>query len=804
MTLGVAAVLSVPARSIDGQGTWGLTLFVAPFPSPYQSDWEVNPNISTLTIVNPTGVERDVKFVYTVVNVQGGKLLASGQGDPLGILPGAPTVLTSIVDIPGTSSSDQAMQDQMDRTGRLPEGTYRACVSMTDGNNFVLGNSCATFTIVYPDPPRLVAPAQSETIPNGSPLFQWTPVQVPAAYQVRYALQIAERRQNQTAEEALNASIPHYQAPDLEVTNLQYPMEGQPFEEGKQYVWRVVAIDQNGFSPATNNGSSEIRSFVLGGGDAGGSRRNIKLSLANAFDHDPAEGESAEAEAPIDIAQLCGRWSNPPAAVAITADSPFGMKKFAGRPAVLYQNPDTTNKRWWISLEKTADARRTVLLGGDCLGFGGKARTRWIASKDSALQAWTSNVMRGMTVAGPGVDSIAFGMVVLALGNDNVQVPDDFAEGQAFLGGRELEVAPGLNAYAVLSLKDWGLWWLMQNLGFGEKEIEVKGFLGWDASWSLGGTVGADAGVDLSTERKFLVLTAELPKREPVVLKELFQNVSLAFEVSVGDSLGRGFGPGAKDNKYSLDLVGKMITTIQVNDELSFEGSIGLDLSRESSKGIGKEMLDRWDWLRGKRRALAAYLADTSGTATDSAGRIAKLTKNLGKSIQPGEMDDPEPGLDVVIGFAAKGRISSIWKDSASLVEVDGVSIDAKISLKDPKYTIGISGTLAINGLDEIVKFGLSKEFKYGTPPSLQALQDSVISAEDRFREKAAATKPPYPECGLQTRDQEICKATLGFIKARKNLAEAKNPPKTWRFRVSAGQIPLGKVLDMLKQAKQE
>src|SRR5687768_16689297 len=125
--LAVAFASITAARSTHAQG-WTLTLFVDPFPSPYSSDWQTNPNISHLTIVSPSTSAQEVRLAYQVANQQG-RILASGGSDPLGIPPGAPTVLTSILDIAGSSRRDAVLWDQMQRTGRIPEGTYRACVT---------------------------------------------------------------------------------------------------------------------------------------------------------------------------------------------------------------------------------------------------------------------------------------------------------------------------------------------------------------------------------------------------------------------------------------------------------------------------------------------------------------------------------------------------------------------------------------------------------------------------------------------------------------------------------------------------
>jgi hypothetical protein len=109
----------------------------------------------------------------------------------------------------------------------------------------------------------------------------------------------------------------------------------------------------------------------------------------------------------------------------------------------------------------------------------------------------------------------------------------------------------------------------------------------------------------LSTERKFLVLTAEFPKRTSVqavvndsttgpgnvaavpettfVQTKGWRKMGLSIEIAVGDSLGRGFSLDSvkkfqKEKEYSFDITGKLIHTIEVNDDLSFVGSIGLRL----------------------------------------------------------------------------------------------------------------------------------------------------------------------------------------------------------------------------------
>ena len=75
-----SALLLGAARAVPAQG-WTLALFVDPFPSPYASDWETNPNISSLTIASPATPAQDVRLAYQVTDTKG-RSLASGSSDP--------------------------------------------------------------------------------------------------------------------------------------------------------------------------------------------------------------------------------------------------------------------------------------------------------------------------------------------------------------------------------------------------------------------------------------------------------------------------------------------------------------------------------------------------------------------------------------------------------------------------------------------------------------------------------------------------------------------------------------------------
>ena len=840
------------SRPATAQG-WSATLFVDPFPSPYASDWETNPNISSLTIVNPASTIQDVRLAYQVVNAQG-RTLASGRSDPLGIPPGAPTVLTSILEIEGASSRDATIWDQMERTGRIPEGTYRACVVMAAANGLVLGEDCDTFTIVYPDPPQLIAPAPGEAITTPSPFFQWTPVVVPPAYPVQYALQVAEVLPNQTAEEALNATIVHYQQPDLTVTNVQYPVSAQPFEPGKRYAWRVVAIDEMGFPPTANGGLSEIRTFSFDDGSAvNGARTEILLTLSNDFDDEPADvavRDNGTEEPPADIGQMCALWDQPANAYAISSASPIGLKRFTGQPAVLHR--DIEARLWWIATKNPKNAR-AVLIGGDCKGLFKPTRVLWIASRDTAVQ---SEMNRAMASRSIGPDSL-FGMVVLSVVSGTVEAPAGFDEATEFLGSYSVEVATGLNLFLSLNMKEYALWPWFESMGFKEKEFQLYGFLGWNSSMSVGlGAGQGSSGVDVSTERKFLIVQGSFPKlypapaapaqvskanpgggggggaggggggsggggggrggggggggggagNEPAPGSEPQPDVSrwwrsqqLSIEISLGDSLGRLFTLDEhrrrkRENNYSLELQGKLIHTIEVNDELSLVGYLGLDLAYEAKRGPAKEVLARWDWMRRANRAVNAWL-------TDRNRMLPRIDAWIAGRIPPpsAEIADPELNLDAMFGYGAEGRIASIGEADGKAVRLEALNLDGKFRLTggDRKLTLVLSGTAGLGEVEEAVKLGVSWTYEFGDDP-LEVKKTKARETSLALKERMLAHAGELPDCGGSAdHGHPICRDWRAYLQANKDVEDAEN--SSLRIRLSAGHMPLGEVLGLIK-----
>ncbi len=250
------------------RGQFNANLFIQPNPSPYPGDWETNPSIGFLTLVNGGAAPRQVSFNLRISPSSGGAPLVSGSSRLLTILPGPqPTILnnTEFLDLRNVRYN-ASIRTQVVRSGRFPEGTYVACLDVLDANGAViLANVCsAPFTIIYPNAPYLVSPADRDTARQQYPVFTWTPATAPVGFSVHYELTLVEVLPGQVPAQALAANVPpQYANTSLITPSLIYPVDALPLKEEKTYAWWIQALDQNGYPVSTNNGRSQIFTFVF-------------------------------------------------------------------------------------------------------------------------------------------------------------------------------------------------------------------------------------------------------------------------------------------------------------------------------------------------------------------------------------------------------------------------------------------------------------------------------------------------------------------------------------------------------------
>jgi len=299
LLVGSLVVLVARPAELLAQG-WQAVLTVDPFPSPYMSDWEIDPTIGQLTLTNLTSATTDVTMHYTLT--RGSQLLLRGVTDPQTIPAGQSVVFDATSNIGGEADWNRDFERLVRETGRLPEGEYEGCVRIVDPSGFVLvDRQCARFTTLYPDPPFLVFPMNGDTITTTDPIFEWLPVQVPPLDGVRvgYVLEIAEVNTDarQLPEVALESNIRQYVEPDLVATNHQYPLGALPFSPGRTYAWRVQALDGNGRPIASNQGRSEAWTFVYSEPEGEVERPVASIALTPERDTLRYAGDTARYEA---------------------------------------------------------------------------------------------------------------------------------------------------------------------------------------------------------------------------------------------------------------------------------------------------------------------------------------------------------------------------------------------------------------------------------------------------------------------------------------------------------------------------
>ena len=83
-------------------------------------------------------------------------------------------------------------------------------------------------------------------------------------------------------------------------------------------------------------------------------------------------------------------------------------------------------------------------------------------------------------------------------------------------------------------------------------------------------------------------------------------------------------------------------------------------------------------------------------------------------------------------------------------------------------------------------------------PDTLRWLRDQKLRASD-FRDAIANVfDGKMPDCGgNKDYDHAVCKAGRALQSVNKNLSDARDT--SWRIRLSAGRMPLGDVLQLLK-----
>ena len=243
-------------------------------PSPFISDFERNVfNGNYMVSANVTGGSSlDVRFRVRVMLA--GEILVDEISEPRELQPGFNNLTPFPQEVFFEATTGDVLNNlpsnrirQAYQTGSFPEGNYTLTIEpLLAGNNTPLGApGFSTFTVLYPQPPILIAPFNNTVLAESMsvPVFSWSPVMGPPGSSFEYEFLMVELFDGQNPGDALLSNREHSQV--VRSNNLfPYTADNLPLELGKSYAWQVTARDVNGEIPLKNDGKSDIHVFTFG------------------------------------------------------------------------------------------------------------------------------------------------------------------------------------------------------------------------------------------------------------------------------------------------------------------------------------------------------------------------------------------------------------------------------------------------------------------------------------------------------------------------------------------------------------
>ena len=163
-------------------------------------------------------------------------------------------------------------RQQYQRLGTLPEGFWTFNIQVIDyqRGNVISNTGTATAWLMYNEPPLLNLPANKSTARILDPqniVFQWTPRHTAspnAVGNVEYEFTLVEiYPSGREPNNAMQAANPIYQTTTRQTT-LVYGIAETPLTLGREYAWKVRAIDGSGLDLFRNQGNSEVWMFQYG------------------------------------------------------------------------------------------------------------------------------------------------------------------------------------------------------------------------------------------------------------------------------------------------------------------------------------------------------------------------------------------------------------------------------------------------------------------------------------------------------------------------------------------------------------
>lgn len=131
---------------------------------------------------------------------------------------------------------------QLRETGQLTPGNYTICYQVINSQGTALANNCLEQRVRPSGPPELLYPANQEQVTIPNPNLTWRgPLPMPLGAEIEYRIKLVEMRAGQKPERAVVSNAPLLEQRVQTFSNINYPLDAPPLEEGKTYAWQVQA-----------------------------------------------------------------------------------------------------------------------------------------------------------------------------------------------------------------------------------------------------------------------------------------------------------------------------------------------------------------------------------------------------------------------------------------------------------------------------------------------------------------------------------------------------------------------------------
>lgn len=241
-------------------------------------EWQQDPTIIQLIVNNQTTNEYPNATFGFRISDENGKIIAESKFNNRSVPRFNIAPMPQVTIINGTQLIDvNSISYYIDlkslvlSANCLPEGYYEICISLYDQmeNNITSGEEyCTSFTILIPEPPVIITPTDDEILTTPFPNFIWSPVTnfSTTRNQIQYKLKICPVYKGQSARTAIETNPVLLEKTDLISTSYMYLPSDMPFDyftNVERYVWMVQAFDLNGKPATSNQGKSELGTFLI-------------------------------------------------------------------------------------------------------------------------------------------------------------------------------------------------------------------------------------------------------------------------------------------------------------------------------------------------------------------------------------------------------------------------------------------------------------------------------------------------------------------------------------------------------------